>query len=209
MEKGIRSYGDTARSIFRNVYPCVDGKPDSTEFKKSLDSIRKYLADTASKISKASADRVKEIRDSMIRAQVASGDDCSTLLAQATDYIAQSNVTRDSLKWELDSEKSMRRKLAAYINSIKPVIQPVKDSSEIKDAQVLQAKAEKERDLAIAGRDHYKKLWDEEQDRRKGSIFVLYFKWWWFVIAMLIGAAVVKWKNIVGLLKKGISFLRF
>jgi len=196
--KALREYPDTAAALIRDEFPCVDGKPDSTEFKKSIDSIRKHLADTASKIVKASADRVKEIRDSLIQAQAASGDDCSTLLAQATDYIAQSNVTRDSLKWELDNEKGIRRRLAAYINNIKPVIQPVEDSAKIKLAN-------RDLDKALTEAAGWKALyevdhaWREKQEKKMAGSLMIYIPWW-----MIIVLGIVLGLSIVARIKAGV-----
>lgn len=183
--KALREYPDTAAALIRDDFPCVDGNPDSTEFKASIDSLRKQLADTAGKIVKASTERVKEIRDSLIRAQAASGDDCSTLLAQTTDYIAQSNVTRDSLKWELDNEKGIRRRLAAYINNIKPVIQPVEDSAKIRLAN-------KDRDKAIMEAVGWKALYDQDhawrvkQEKKMAGSLVIYIPWWLIIVAGII-----------------------
>lgn len=188
--RALREYPDTAAALIRDDFPCVDGKPDSTEFLKSIDDLKTLLR-TADNRAKAYSGRLQQIRDSMRMAQAASGDDCPTLLAQATDYIAEANLTIDSLKWELDSEKGVRKKLTSYVNNIKPVIQPVEDSAKIR--------------LANRDRDYWAMKyqidheWRVNQEKKMEGTLPLYPPWWLIIVLAIVSGLLIAAK-----IKKGI-----
>lgn len=207
MEKGIRSYEDTARTIFRSKFPCITVNVDSSAYKAAMQRIDSILTSNSKVDKKKDSIRISYLRDSIKNAL--KGYDCPELLSQSSEWIARLEEDNQRLRLDSIGWKQERRDILKYVNSLPPVKEQVKDSSEVKDALVLQVRAEKERNLAIAERDHYKKLWDGEQERRKGAIFVWYIKWWWLLIGMAIGGIVAKWKGIATVFKKIFSFLRF
>lgn len=187
--KALNEYPDTAAALIRDKFPCVNGKPDSTLFLASIDTLKK-LANAAEIKANSFRSRLEQIRDSIRQANEQSGDDCATLLGQLSDYIAESNITRDSLIWELTTEKNNRKKIQAYIASIKPVIQPVKDSAEVRlairdrDKALMEAAGWK----ALYDADH---KWKVEQEEKMSGTLPLYIPWWLIIVLSVLLALTV------------------
>lgn len=190
MTRGIDQYGDTARKIFRDKYPCITTTYDSSKFLGSIKDLEFILWRKNDSLRKT-AQRLQAVRDSV--RQVLTGDDCPQLLGQATDYIAALNVENQDLKEDIAEFKKR-------VPLIKPVIQMVEDSSKIKDAYQARDREAAARVKAEAERDHYKQLWEEEQARNKGKL-VLRVPWWLLVLAAVGGAAIWKRKSILSLIK--------
>lgn len=198
VSKALREYPDTAAALIRDEFPCVDGKPDSIAFKASVDSLRKLLSSSSNQVM-SYFNRLQYLTDSIKAAQKASGDDCPTLLAQSTDYIAQSNIQRDSLLLALDSEKEIRRQILRWVDNIKPVIQPVEDSAKIRLA--IKGRDEAVEELLYWQEMFYKDHeWRVAMEKKIASHYVLYIPWW--ILATIGGLmALIIFLNYTKLLK--------
>lgn len=203
--KALKEYPEAAAELIRDEFPCTDGKADSTDFKASIDSLKKILylsskgsVDSMKRLLSSSSNqvmsyfnRLQHLTDSIKAAQKASGDDCSTLLAQTVDYVAQSNIERDSLKSALDSEKETRRQILRWVDNIKPVIQPVEDSAKIF--------------LANRARNYWKAKyqvdheWRVKQEKKMEGTLPLYPPWW-----LIIALAIISGLLIAAKIKKGV-----
>lgn len=190
MQRGITAYGDTARKIFRDKYPCITTSYDSSKFLASIKDLEFNLWRKNDSLRKTTL-RLQMVRDSI--RQVLTGDDCPELLNQAADHIAGLQIDKEELLEKIDQFKRT-------LPLIKPVIQLVEDSSKIRDAYQSRDREAAARVKTEAERDHYKGLWDEYQEKRNGSIAVIFVKWWWLLI-FLAGAAIWKRKSILSLIK--------
>lgn len=195
--RALQEYPDTAASLIRDEFPCVDGKPDSTKFLKSIDTLKKLLRISSTE-AKAYSGRLQQITDSLRRAQKNSGDDCNTLLWQATDYIAQCNMTKDSLNKALEDEKEIKRQILRWVDNIQPVIQPVEDSAKIRLLT-------RDRDKALMEANGWKTLYDQDhawrvkQEKRMAGALDIYIPWW-LIVLLAVGAGLV----LVARIKKGV-----
>ena len=170
----------------------MDWKADSSGFISSIDSLQNLLQSSKTQ-AKAYLGRYEQIRDSLRHAQAASGDDCSTLLAQATDYIAMSNIERDSLKMITDDQAARISAAQKQLRNIKPVIQPVEDSAKIhiayrdRDAARMDATVWK----TMYDTDH---AWREKQEKKMAGSLVIYIPWWLVVVAAIsTGLLLITW----------------
>lgn len=190
MTRGIQEYGDTARKIFRDKYPCITTTYDSSKFLGSIKDLEFILWRKNDSLRKT-AQRLQAVRDSV--RQVLTGDDCPQLLSQATDYIAALNIENQDLKEDIAEFKKR-------VPLIKPVIQLVEDSSKIRDAYQVRDREAGARVKAETERDHFRGLWEREQARNKGKI-VIRIPWWLIIVLAIGGVAAWKRKFLAGIFK--------